>query len=393
MGILVSIVGSLLAKAAEYIVDPTAQQLSYLFKPRSKFLNLRSKVQDLKDARERVQQSVDSANRKGEVIFDDVQRWLTVANEKISDESATRLQENEEKATKRCSVGFCPDFKFSYQLSKKADKEANVIAQLLTQKDNFDGVSYPSLPKGIDIIRSVKEYEAFGSRSGAFNTVMAALEDETVSIIGVYRMGGVGKTTLVKEAARQVKEKQLFGEVALVAITQAPNMVNIQNEIAEKIGLTITEKSTDVRATRIHLEALGIPSRDEHKGCKILVTSRRLDVLKSLNSQPNISVETLKDDESWILFKKMAGHIVERADLQSTAVEVAKRCAGLPITIATFAKALKPKQNLFEWRDALRQLSKPSARNFEVIPKDTYSAIELSYKFLDAKELGPFFTL
>ncbi|KAK8632988.1 hypothetical protein V6N13_013843 [Hibiscus sabdariffa] len=140
MGILVSIVGSLLAKAAEYIVDPTAQQLSYLFKPRSKFLNLRSKVQDLKDARERVQQSVDSANRKGEVIFDDVQRWLTVANEKISDESATRLQENEEKATKRCSVGFCPDFncrilsKGEDVLSRTLKRSNNTIQQLFTEK-------------------------------------------------------------------------------------------------------------------------------------------------------------------------------------------------------------------------------------------------------------------
>ncbi|KAK8570829.1 hypothetical protein V6N13_103228 [Hibiscus sabdariffa] len=105
MDVFVSIVGSLVAKAAEYIVDPTAQQLSYLFKPRSKFLNLRTKVQELKDARERVQQSVDSANRKGEVIFDDVQRWLTVVDEKISEEAATQLQDDEEKAMKRRTQG------------------------------------------------------------------------------------------------------------------------------------------------------------------------------------------------------------------------------------------------------------------------------------------------
>ncbi|KAK8633001.1 hypothetical protein V6N13_013855 [Hibiscus sabdariffa] len=61
------------------------------------FLNLRN----LKDARERLQQSVDSANRRGEVIFDDVQRWLIEVNEKISDQAATQLQEDEEKVTKR----------------------------------------------------------------------------------------------------------------------------------------------------------------------------------------------------------------------------------------------------------------------------------------------------
>ncbi|KAK8570807.1 hypothetical protein V6N13_103209 [Hibiscus sabdariffa] len=53
--------------ASVSIFRPLAQQLSYLFGHKNKFQDLRSKVQDLKDARERVQQSVDSANREGEV--------------------------------------------------------------------------------------------------------------------------------------------------------------------------------------------------------------------------------------------------------------------------------------------------------------------------------------
>ncbi|KAK8570834.1 hypothetical protein V6N13_103233 [Hibiscus sabdariffa] len=100
MEVIISIVGSLAAKAAEYAVDPLARQLSYLFKPRSKFLKLDNKVQELKGARERVQQSVNSATRKGDVISDDVQRWLTVVD-KISEEAATQLQDDEGKATKR----------------------------------------------------------------------------------------------------------------------------------------------------------------------------------------------------------------------------------------------------------------------------------------------------
>ncbi|KAE8692577.1 hypothetical protein F3Y22_tig00110831pilonHSYRG00009 [Hibiscus syriacus] len=175
---------------------------------------------------------------------------------------------------------------------------------------------------------------------------MAALDDDTVSIIGVYGMGGVGKTTLVKEASKRAMEKQLFNEVVFIAVTQTSNTQNLQNEIASQLGLKLDDPSVDVRAARLH----------QHKGCKILMTSRRLDVLKSMDSEPNFSVETLKQDEAWNLFKKRAGYIVQRSDLQSTAVEVAKRCAGLPIAMATTAKALKPKQNLFERRDALRQL-------------------------------------
>ncbi|KAK8482056.1 hypothetical protein V6N12_011356, partial [Hibiscus sabdariffa] len=339
------------------------------------FLNLRN----LKDARERLQQSVDSANRRGEVIFDDVQRWLIEVNEKISDQAATQLQEDEEKVTKRCFMGFCPDFKSRYHFSKKADKEANVIAQLLTKNDAFNVVGYPPAVEVMDIIRPVKEYEAFGSRRAAFDGVMAALEDETVSIIGVYGMGGVGKTTLVKEVAAQAKEKLSFDEVVFVAVTQTPNTMNIQNEIANQLGLELDKDSSEhVRAVRLRdrlkkakkilvilddlwqeheLVTFGIPSVDQHKGCKMLMTSRSLDVLKRMDSGHNISIDILKEDEAWNLFKKMAGDIVERSDLRSAAVEIVKRCAGLPIAITTVAKALKPKENLWEWEDALRRLS------------------------------------
>ncbi|XP_022719668.1 uncharacterized protein LOC111277501 [Durio zibethinus] len=412
ISIVGSILGSLASKAAEYTVDPIARQVSYLFKHESKFQNLKTQLQKLEDERERMQQSVDEANRKSEEIFVAVDRWMTEVNGKISEQAATQLKEDEVKATKRCFAGFCPDFKSRYQLSKKVEKEANTIAQLLNQKDQFnDRVSYRPAPKGRST-RPVEDYEAFESRSNPLNRVMEALEDDNFNIIGVYGMGGVGKTTLVKEVARQAKEKQLLDEVVLVAVTQNPG--NIQNEIAEKLGLKFDETSIDVRGSRLRgrlkkekkvliilddiwepldLEALGIPSRDEHKGCKILMTSRKLDVLKSMNSQKNLPIDILKGDESWKLFKNMAGDIVERSDLQSTAIKVSQKCAGLPITIATVAKALRHKENLFEWTDALEQLKRRTEVNVGGMPSDVYSAIKLSYNFLENEEVKQTFLL
>ncbi|KAK8271593.1 hypothetical protein V6Z11_D11G270700, partial [Gossypium hirsutum] len=414
MEALASILESLASKAAEYMVDSTHEQLGYLFNHESKFQNLWSKVQELKDARQRVQQSVDEANRNGEKIFDDVERWLTMVNDKISDQATTQLQEDEKKAMESYFAGFLLGIKSRYHLSKKAEKEVEAITQLLNGKDQFDGVSYRPALEGMSI-RPVKEYEAFGSRSDAFNGVMAALDDDNINIIGVYGMGGVGKTTLVKEAARQIiaKEKKLFDEVILVAITQASNISNIQNEITEKLGLKIEERSVDVRAARLHdrlkkinkvliilddiweehdLDALGIPSVDKNKGLKILMTSRRLKVLKSMGSQKSLPIDILKEDEAWNLFKIVAGPIAERSDLQSKANKVAQKCAGLPIAIATVAKALKHKENLHEWEDALEQL-KPSEINFRRVPSAVYSAIEMSYKYLKTEDLKSVFLL
>ncbi|XWS42677.1 hypothetical protein CRYUN_Cryun16bG0034600 [Craigia yunnanensis] len=408
-----SVIGSLAGKAAEYTVDPIARQVSYLFKHKSKFQNLKDQLQQLKDARETVQQTVNEANRKGDEIFSFVDRWLTEVNGKICEEAAAQLEEDEGKAKQRCLIGLCPNFKSRYQLSRKAEKEANIIAELLKEKDRFDGVSYPHAPEGM-ATRPVKEYVAFESRTGVFYAVMKALKDANLSIIGVYGMGGVGKTTLVKQVARQAREENLFDEVVMAVVTQDFDIKKIQDQIADELGLEFHKQSDPGRAgelrdrlkknkkvllilddiwKKLDMEALGIPYGDEHRGCKILLTSRKLDVLKWMDSKENLAIEILKEEEAWELFKKITTDIVLRPDLKSSAIEVAKKCAGLPIAIVTVGKAMKDKKEEFEWKNALQELRRPSKTNFEGIPGDVYSAIELSYKFLEVEEYRPTFLL
>ncbi|XVF30831.1 hypothetical protein REPUB_Repub16aG0091900 [Reevesia pubescens] len=405
-----SILGSLAGKAAEYTVDPIAQQLSYLFKPKSKFQNLRAQLQELKDASEIVQKDVDEANSDGKEIFIHVDRWLTDVNGKLSEDAEKKLQEDEEKAKKRCFVGLCPNFKSRYQLSRKAEKEANTIAQLLKHK--FDRVAHRAAPEGV-ATRPVKDYEAFESRTGGFNAVMEALKDSNSSIIGVHGMGGVGKTTLVKQVAKQVKEENLFDEVVMATVTQSFDINRIQDQIAEDLGGKKLDSVSDFgRAEelrnrlkkkkvlvilddiwkKLDLEAVGIPYGAEHQGCKILLTSRELNVLSLMDSQQNLAIEVLKEDEAWNLFKKMAGDTVLSPDLHAIAIKVAKKCGGLPIAIVTVGKGMKNK-NAYEWRNALRDLRRPSKGNFKGISADVYSAIELSYTFLEVEELRQTFLL
>ncbi|KAK9041415.1 hypothetical protein V6N11_016517 [Hibiscus sabdariffa] len=411
MEFLLAIVESLASKAAEYTVEPTVRRLGYLFKYKTKFQDLRSKVKELEDATERVQESVDAANRDGREIFDDVQRWLTTASEKISDEAARQLQEDKEKAMKRCFAGFCPDFKSRYQLSKKADKEAIAITELLKQK--FDVVSRPFVPKATDIIRPVKEYEAFDSRSKALDEVMEALKNNNVNIIGVHGMGGVGKTTLVTYVARQAEEKRSFDAVVFVRVAQTTDPELIQKQIASQLGLKLDDNQTiDVRAAHLcnrlkkaekvlivlddiwkelEVETIGIPSADQHKGCKILMTSRMPGVLNLMSSQKLIPIDILDEVEAWNLFKKMAGHVTESFDVKTIAEEVAQKCAGLPLAITTVAKALRGKK-LAQWKDALEQLNS-SEINSEGIGGAVYKAIDTSYTYLETKERKSTFLL
>jgi putative protein kinase ArgK-like GTPase of G3E family len=53
---------------------------------------------------------------------------------------------------------------------------------------------------------------------------MEALKDDKVNMIGLCGMGGVGKTTLVKEVGRRAKELQLFPEVLMATVSQNPKV-------------------------------------------------------------------------------------------------------------------------------------------------------------------------
>ncbi|XP_024039407.1 probable disease resistance protein At1g62630 [Citrus clementina] len=121
-------------------------------------------------------------------------------------------------------------------------------------------------------------------------------------------MGGIGKTTLVKEFARQASEEKLFDQVVFSEVSQTPDIKKIHGEIAEKLGLEFSEEAESRRASRLYerlkkekmilvildniwkyldLETVGIPFGDDHRGCKLLLTARDCNVLLSMGSENN----------------------------------------------------------------------------------------------------------
>ncbi|KAK9291515.1 hypothetical protein L1049_019463 [Liquidambar formosana] len=231
----------------------------------------------------------------------------------------------------RCFNGLHCNLKSRYQLSKKAKKTATAILLTIQAGEKFnksDNVSYPVPPQGIGST-PIKGYEAFESRMLTLNEVMEALKDPIINMIGVSRIGGVGKTMLVTELARKVKEDKLFDQVVMVVVSQTPNIRKIQEDIAYPLGLIFDDMEIDSQRKdrlyrrlkneksilvilddiweKLDLETVGIPSGDDHKGCDI----------------------------------------VEAHELKPTATEIAQECVGLPVAIAAMANALKIRVCLF----------------------------------------------
>ncbi|XP_030959735.1 probable disease resistance protein At4g27220 [Quercus lobata] len=387
-------------KIVDYTIGAVGRQMGYLICYKKNVDNLRSEVVDLKVAKNSVQQKVEAAQKNVEEIEDEVQGWLTSVEEITI--KAQKFFEEEGQVKLKCCNGRCFNLKTRYQLGRRAHK-LELAVKDIKGKGTFKTVGHRvPIPGGTSI--STKGYEDFESRKLIFDGVMKALTDDNIRAIGVCGMGGLGKTMLVGKIAKQAIEDKLFERVVTVVVSQTPNLKQIQKDIAKELELKFQDEDTDFQKAhllcerlkkekillimddiwnKIDLEAHGISFGDDHKGSKLLLTSRFRDVLGTdMDAQEIFSVGVLSNDEAKYLFSKIVGDLAENLNFQSTMVELVKECAGLPIAITTVANALKNQKKPNVWKDALRQLKRANPTHIKGMHDKVYQGIKLSYNFL-----------
>ncbi|ESR46240.1 hypothetical protein CICLE_v10003477mg [Citrus x clementina] len=409
---MAEIILTIVLEVVKCLAPPAYRQISYLRESKytSNLQNLNTEVAKLKSERVSTEHQVDEAKRKGEEIEENVENWLATANSVI--EEADKFTEDEATANKRCFKGSCPNLKTRPRLSKEAERQKEAVVKVRDARP-VNSISYSIIPEDT-LLMPNKDFEAFESRTSILNEIIDALKNPNVNMLLIYGMGGIGKTTLAKEVARKAESDKLFDQVVFSEVSESRDVRKLQGEIADKLGLKFDEESESGRARRLYdrlkkekrilvildniwenldLLDVGIPHGDDHMGCKVLFTARSEEVLSGeMESRKNFPVGFLKEDEAWSLFTKMAGDYVEGNELKEVARDVAKECAGLPVSIVTVARALRNK-SIREWKDALEQLRRPSSSNFKDVQPAAFKAIELSYNKLGRDDLKNIFLL
>ncbi|CAL5422520.1 unnamed protein product [Camellia sinensis] len=413
---LVGFVGPIVGPIAgigQFLMAPVGRHFGYLFSYKSKVKNLNDEVKKLDEKRGAMQLAVDEAERNVKVIGPDVKGWLERVD-KCSEE-AREIIKDEVEENKGCLYGWCPNLPLRYSLGKKATNKAKEVAKLYEER-KLTEVAYNKPSPWIEST-STEGIKVFESRRLITNDVMEALKDDRFHMIAICGMGGVGKTTMVKEVAKRANKEKLFDEVVMAVVSQIPDKRKIQGEIGDKLGLKFEEETELGRANRLrerlkdtkrilvilddvweHLELndIGIPFGDGHRGCKILLTSRYDNVCNDMNAQKKFTVEVLTEEEAWNLFEEMAGISNDTShtstDLYITQKKVADECGRLPIAIVTVARALIDKDEQ-SWNSALLQLRKSMIKNIRNVEKEVFKSLELSYDFLERREIKECFLL
>ncbi|CAJ2639485.1 unnamed protein product [Trifolium pratense] len=401
MEILSSIVGIV----AEHTVVPIGRQVGYLLFYKGNFSMLAVSVTDLEAAKERITHSVEEERRNGKNIERDVMNWLEKVDEVIV--KANQLENDPRRANARCSACPFPNLILRHQLSRKATKVVKDVIEV-QEKGKFDRIGYLPTLDGEASSSSTRGGENYETRESLKENIMKALTHQNSCNIGVYGLGGVGKTTLLQEVFEISKQHKLFDTIVTTNVTKDPDIKTIQGEIADLLGLRFDEETILGRAhrlrqrimmekniliilddiwTKLDLKKVGIPFGNEHNGCKLLMTSRNQDVLLQMDVPKDLTfkLELMSENETWSLFQFMAGDVIKDINLKGVAIQVAKKCEGLPLVVVAVARALKDKRDVQSWKDALRRLQSGHHTIF--------SALELSYDSLESDEMRDVFLL
>ncbi|GKV45624.1 hypothetical protein SLEP1_g52685 [Rubroshorea leprosula] len=441
------VVENLVDRILNFILNPITARITVVRKCNENVENLKSEIERLKDEKKLVENYKADVGRKGEVIDDTVQTWLTKAEEFI-EAAEERVGVGDEFAKKECFFRLCPNSIPRYKLSKEAEKSSSDIVRHLEQARGFGplplshapppqrvvaSVSYAP-PSQQDVAALVEGFEEFRSRMDVLKQIMEAVRNPIVNKIGVYGTSGVGKTMLVKMVKGKAKQDSLFTVVVMATVTKDRDLKSIQEDIARDLGMDRisfredTDRQVadlikaklmeerkflvildDVWDTEIDFKKFGIPSASEMKQamekkreesssrqedmlCKILLTSRFHNVLSGMMGEKDqvFEVHKLRDDEAWHLFKKVVGSNVESSNFQPTAKKIVEKCIGLPVAIVSVGEAMKGKAQQFEWDDALAELKRPSS---DGISAAVYKPIELNYNNLKEGKLKQIFIL
>ncbi|PIA34027.1 hypothetical protein AQUCO_03900137v1 [Aquilegia coerulea] len=309
------------------------------------------------------------------------------------------ILEGAQHLERRCLNGCCPKNCWSsYKLGKMVVKKL-LLVEKLKRDGAFEIVAEnPLCPP----VQELPENFTVGLDS-EFENALSLLRKDDIQVLGLYGVGGIGKTTLLKKINNGFQKRDNdFDVVIWVLISSEVKIETVQEAIRVRLGLNSWSDSvpSSSRASDIlnalkkkkflillddvweelDLLSIGIPLPSVENKSKIVLSTRSLDVCGAMGANKTIEVKSLNKEQSWVLFQKKVGQQTLDADPQipKLAETVAEKCHGVPLVLITIGASMASKTNPREWKRAISELNK-SAAKFPGMEKRVFHLLKFSY--------------
>ncbi|CAA7016893.1 unnamed protein product [Microthlaspi erraticum] len=364
---------------------------------------LRSDLEYLEAKRADVVRRVDDVELKGGQPLDEVKTWCskvetveTNTNLLVAKASAVQLR--------RSTCGYC-SFKTisTYRCGKKIPKMLIEVKNLLSK--DFKEVAAPTLPSAEE---EEPVQQTFGLDAKLHSTWELLMQDD-IRMLGLYGMGGVGKTTLLTLICNKFVElKGDFDVVIWVEVSKDVDVGKIQDDIGKRLGLcdegwcrnSQREKKREIRRVlndwkprfvlllddlweRVSLSDIGIPLQGTKY--KIVFTTRSNNVCLRMKANENIEVECLGEEDALKLLKQNARRDALTGERLDLAEKIAKKCHGLPLALEVIGKCLSTRKTEKEWGQVLDTLGcAPDV--LEGMENEMFGVLKVSYDYLEKED-------
>ncbi|XP_039116606.1 probable disease resistance protein At1g61300 [Dioscorea cayenensis subsp. rotundata] len=397
-----------------YLGSVVQQKLSSITSTKDLLDEVERALQDLMDNYVLVDQEL-VANRHGMQLTPQVQRWhdKVQLHERQDIVNQLKVAYN----NRGCLLGSCSlNLWANYKISQSSIKLYKEINNLKMEHDAFKEITETQPPRVV--------LEIATSVTLVGNTIKLNLEkvcgylvDDNVSMVGIWGMGGVGKTTLLNEINNSLLGGDTnlgFNYVISLVVSKEPQFEKLQNEVSKRLGLPSYSGKNDIFEflkkknfllllddiwKRVDLpEDLGIPlplrqSQNSENGGqsykrKVIFTTRDDEVCAHMNAHKKIKVECM-DKEAWHLFKLFANEeiINSNENIKVLAMKVMEKCSGLPLALKVIGRATSNMKTPEEWRHMLRSLIKMDVRIVTGIEESLFHNLKVSYDNLASDTL------
>ncbi|XP_074263895.1 disease resistance protein SUMM2-like [Silene latifolia] len=294
-------------------------------------------------------------------------------------------------------------------MSKSAELMAKHIQDEIISKCPPDPVTLHISSVNLKLIPT-QFLKGLDSRTTLLLRILENLNDDHVDAVGLFGMGGTGKTSLAKEVIARVKGA--FAIKVMVEVSHAPDFVRIQAAIAESIDLLLhnvddvgqrairlynrlieVEKEKKVLIIldnvwhKLNLDEVGIP-----RTCKLLLTTRDKEVCRLMDVEDGniFEVGVMRTNEARELFKSQIGNQADLLEYKNVVERLLSKCGGLPLAIVATANSLKDKK-LSSWENFADDLEKPISSQYSGDYRQAFSILGTSYKSIQGEEKRIFF--